>query len=203
MTEDDSEIEDDFDEDDHDEENDDHALNALVKLADVIRKIRWFGYLGQPLDIETESLTQSYLGQLGFPDAFPIVVEDWEDAAFAAETTDHNSEAWEVEEQLRADLSQEALLYTDEAVLTEALDRITAVAGGLAMEAATSAASLWAVHDPQIIDIAAGHAVQSCYQAGLVLAAQAVEDHPFALKFQLFEKGRWPIALTGRSLHIF
>ena len=118
MTEDDSEIEDDFDEDDHDEENDDHALNALVKLADVIRKIRWFGYLGQPLDIETESLTQSYLGQLGFPDAFPIVVEDWEDAAFAAETTDHNSEAWEVEEQLRADLSQEALLYTDEAVLT-------------------------------------------------------------------------------------
>ena len=179
------------------------ALEALAKLEEVIVRVSWFSRLGQPLGDDVLALAQAYLDQLGFPDATPVPAGDWDEAAYAAENTDLNSEGWEVEEQLRADLSREALLYTDEAALAEALDRITQLAGSQALEAAQTASTLWPVADDAMVDVAIGHAVQAAYHAGLVLAAQAVEDHPFALKFQLFERGHWPIALTGRSFHIF
>lgn len=186
---------------DHDDEA--SALLALSRLEEVIARISWFSRLGRPLDDTAHALAQTYLDQLGFPDATPVMAGDWEEAAFAAENIDLNSEAWEVEEQLRADLSREALLYSEEAALADALDQITQLAGSQALEAAQTAATLWPIDDDATIEVAVGQAVQAAYHAGLVLAAQAVENHPFALRFQLFEYGHWPIALTGRSFHIF
>ena len=52
--------------------------------------------------------------------------------------------------------------------------------------------------------LATGAAVQTCHQAALLLAAQGgAPDHPFALKLQLFEHGRWPLGIVGMSLNIF
>ena len=39
--------------------------------------------------------------------------------------------------------------------------------------------------------------------ASTLLAGRAEDDHPFALKYRLFERGRWPVALIGSSLHLF
>ncbi len=51
---------------------------------------------------------------------------------------------------------------------------------------------------------AAGAGVQACHNAALLLlAGRAEDDHPFALKYRLFERGRWPVALIGSSLHLF
>ena len=51
----------------------------------------------------------------------------------------------------------------------------------------------------------AGAGAQAIYQAGLLLAAENEEDehHVFALKYKLFESGRWPIGVVGNSFHIF
>ncbi len=185
------------------EEDRQSALQAIGRLEQVINGLPWFSRLGQPLRAEERDVAQRYLDMLGFPDAEAILAEDWTEAGFAAENPDFDSEGWEVEEQLRADLSREALTYFDEASLTDALARIADAAGPIVLDAAAHAASLWAVEDGTIIDAAAGQAVQACYCAGLVLAAQAVEDHPFALKFRLLEMGRWPIGLSGRTFHIF
>ena len=179
------------------------ALTAIRRLAEVVSRVPWFSRIGLPLSPEERDLAQRYLDMLGFPDASPAPVEDWTDAGDAASNTDLNSEGWEVEEQLRADLSREALDYFDEETLSDTLSFVTETAGPVVVESIASAASLWPVEDDAVIEAATGAAVQICYQAALVLAAQAVEDHPFALKFRLFEQGRWPIGLSGRSFNIF
>ncbi|MEL6363066.1 MAG: hypothetical protein AAFR21_18520, partial [Pseudomonadota bacterium] len=56
--------------------------------------------------------------------------------------------------------------------------------------------------------LAVGAAVQASHQAALALLASAdpdfeAEGHPFAAKFQLFEFGRWPVALIGSSFNLF
>lgn len=179
------------------------ALTAIRRLGEVVGRVPWFSRIGLPLSAEERDLAQRYLDMLGFPDASPAPVEDWTDAGDAASNTDLNSEAWEVEEQLRADLSREALDFFDEETLSDTLSFITETAGPVIVEGIAGAASLWPIEDDAVIEAATGAAVQMCYQAALVLAAQAVEDHPFALKFRLFELGRWPIGLSGRSFNIF
>jgi hypothetical protein len=179
------------------------ALTAIRRLGEVVSRVPWFSRIGLPLSAEERDLAQRYLDMLGFPDASPAPVEDWTDAGDAASNTDLNSEGWEVEEQLRADLSREALDFFDEETLSDTLSFITETAGPVVVEGIAGAASLWPIEDEAVIEAATGAAVQICYQAALVLAAQAVEDHPFALKFRLFEMGRWPIGLSGRSFNIF
>jgi hypothetical protein len=195
-----------MDDDDEDYGLDDDqlaALTAVRRLGEVVSRVPWFSRIGLPLSAEERDLAQRYLDMLGFPDASPTPVEDWTEAGDAASNLDLNSEGWEVEEQLRADLSREALDYFDEDTLADTLSFITEAAGPVAVEAIAGAASLWPIEDDAVIEAATGAAVQICYQAALVLAAQAVEDHPFALKFRLFELGRWPISLSGRSFNIF
>ena len=47
--------------------------------------------------------------------------------------------------------------------------------------------------------------IRDSYQAGLLLAAEDENDehHIFALKYKLFELGRWPIGVLGNTFHIF
>ena len=51
--------------------------------------------------------------------------------------------------------------------------------------------------------VAAGAAAQAAYQAALVLATDGEADHPFALKFRLFEAGRLPLGITGNTFNLF
>ena len=64
---------------------------------------------------------------------------------------------------------------------------------------------------------ASGSASQACHHAALTLLAAGIDDpyadpddppvdpdnHPFMLRFRLFERGRWPLGITGNSLNIF
>ena len=42
----------------------------------------------------------------------------------------------------------------------------------------------------------------AAYAAALALAAHAGDQHPFAVKFRLYEAGRWPLGILGGVLHI-
>jgi hypothetical protein len=67
-----------------------------------------------------------------------------------------------------------------------------------------NASRVWGLEDLELVNAAAGAGVQACHNAALVLLSGDADDaHPFALKYRLFERGRWPVALIGSSLHLF
>ncbi|TNE35830.1 MAG: hypothetical protein EP348_08110 [Alphaproteobacteria bacterium] len=179
------------------------TLVSVVRFNRFLNSVPWFSEVGEPLTREEHKIARDYMDALGFPDAFVGEIEDWDDAAYAAATPDFNSDWWEAEEQLRAGLVADALALISEEDLTLALTHVSATASELINAALDEIAEEVGLADEEFLRAIAGAAVQACHQAALVLAAGAEDDHPFALKYQLFERGHWPIAITGRSFNIF
>ncbi len=178
-------------------------LTAMAKFARGINEIPWFSRVGQPLSQEDLELAEAYLNALGFPGSHVSAVDTWEEAAGFAENPDWNTEWWEAEEQLRASLVTRATEDIDEVALTNALDHIAGRAAGVATELVSAAAIDAGYDDDEFVTAAAGAMVAACYAAGLVLAAGAEEDHPFALKFRLLETGRFPLGVIGTTFSLF
>ena len=84
-----------------------------------------------------------------------------------------------------------------------ALTHVANQASEAVLAAAEAAAGRFGVEDEALIRAAAGAAAQACYHAALVLAAEGDEEHPFALKYRLYEAGRWPLGIVGRSFSLF
>jgi len=179
------------------------TLMQVARFANLIEKTGWFARIGEELAPETIKNSRDYLEALGFPESYPAEVPDWQDAVSCLETNDWNSPAWEAEEQLAASLITEALEFIEEDVLEVALTNITGKASEIITNAVENASIKWGVEDEELLRAAVGQAVQSCYQAALVIAAGQEEDHPFALKFRIYEGGHWPLGNAGNTLNIF
>ena len=201
MTENTENSEDGFDDFDVSEEY--PTLMQVARFADLINKTNWFHHIGEELSGETIKTSRDYLEALGFPESYPAEVPDWQDAIACLETNDWNSPAWEAEEQLAASLITSSLEFIEEDVLEVALTNITGKASEHITNAVESASIRWGVEDEDLLRAAIGAAVQCCYQAALVIAAGEEEDHPFALKFRLYESGHWPLGIAGNTLNIF
>ena len=188
------------------DEFDDDARDLLLTIGrfqQMVERVPWFQAIGNPVSGRVESLTHRYLGELGFPDTRLAPVHEWEDAVGVAENPNIDSEAWEAEELLRAELSYQASELWEEETLTMVLEKLTQAVSTVALREAEAAAEMNQIRDPAFWEAASLHAVNSAYQAALVLAAQVNGDHPFALKFGLFELGRWPIGITGGSFNLY
>ena len=191
----------------------DDDLDALEEEIPLLRGVRafaeeaalmpWFANLGKPLDRNIKSLAQAYLDGLGFPDAQVARIHDWEDALDAASGLDFDTAQWEAEEGMRADLAAQALERLSEHGLTIALTHVSAVLGERVGAAIREAAAFAEINDEELLNSAAGAAVQSAHNAVLALIAEEDADHPFHKKFALFTHGRWPIGLAGLSLNLF
>lgn len=184
------------------------ALTRLSRFARGLVGIPWFANLGEPLTPGARAVALKYVDGLGFPDADVAILVDWEDAAGAAENIDRDGPAWEAEELLRADLTARALELLSEEALQIAMTMIAERVAQPAREAMEEASAIWDVEDEGARQLAVGAAVQAAHQAALALIAAAdptfdADDHPFAAKFQLFEFGRWPVAVVGRSFNLF
>ncbi|MCC3861686.1 hypothetical protein [Pseudemcibacter aquimaris] len=179
------------------------TLMLVARFASMISQTEWFHHIGEPIEQNLLKDSRDYLEALGFPEGYPAEVLDWDDAIACLETNDWNSPAWEAEEQLAASLINEALEFIEEDVLEVALTNVTSKASEHITNAVESASMRWGIDDEEILRAAIGAAVQSCYQAALVIAAEGEEDHPFALKFRLFESGHWPLGVAGTTLNIF
>ena len=192
-------------------------LSALREFTERAARARWFAELGEPIDGETAHLARLYLDALGFPDAEPLPVLSWDDALDAAESGDLNSEGWEAEEQLRAALTDRVLVGMSEDGLGVMLAHLSAALAEPLAEMADEALMM-ADEPPDVIrDLAVGAAQQAAFGGALALAAAALEmaemddrqagedalGHPLLLRYRLFELGRWPLALSGRSLNLF
>jgi len=179
------------------------ALVEVRKFAAQLDTMRWFEDVGERIPEGLASDIDGYLQALGFPHAEAARIESWEDAAAAAESLDWDSQGWEAEEQLRAGLVAGALENMDEEALSVALNYVAARLGGVLQEHLENIDAIWDVEDPSLLNAASGAAIQAAHNAALVMAAGGDQDHPFALKFRLFEHGRWPIGLAGSTFNIF
>ena len=179
------------------------TLAAVARLAGQVAHVPWFAALGEPLSPALRADAEAYLSALGFPDAHTAEVADWAEAEEAARNPEWNTAWWETEEQLRADLTAQACELTGEGELMAALTHVTASVSDVVQGAAARAATRAGIADQALIRAAAGAAIQGSFQAALVLAAAAEETHAFAIKFRLFEAGRWPLGIVGMTFSLF
>ena len=179
------------------------TLAAVARFTQAIPRVPWFEAVGEALAEAARADASAYLSALGFPDAHVALVATWAEAEEAARNPEWDSAWWEAEEQLRAGLSAEAVDLVGEAEVMAALTHVGASASAVVLDAATEATASAGVTDQALVRAAAGAAIQGCHQAALVLVAGAEEDHAFALKFRLFEAGRWPLGVVGTSFNLF
>ncbi len=193
------------------------VLSALREFTERAVRANWFADLGEPFDTTTDNLARAYLDQLGFPDADAIAVMNWDDALDASASLDLNAEAWEVEEQLRAGLQDEVLQGVSEEGLSVMLAYLAAQLSEVLPELIDEALMMADELPDTIRDVAVGAAQQAAHGGALALVAAAVRaakmddieageealNHPLLLRYRLFELGRWPVALTGRTLNLF
>ena len=179
------------------------SLKSVAPFVALASDVRWFRALGEDPDRETVKLARDYAEALGFPEAEPAFLYDWEDAASAAENTEFHSPAWEAEEQLRAALTDEVLLAIDGQVLEMVMTHVAQEITESIDDAAKEAAEFLRIDDESFVLATSGAAAQAVYQAALVGMAGEEEEHPLSLRFQLFERGRWPIGIIGNSFLIF
>ena len=195
---------DDWDDEEDGEGDELAALQLIPRFVAAAAGPFWFSTVGQPLRGPLKDEARAWLDALGFPDAAPVVLRDWNEASEAAESTGVDDPAFEAEEQLRAALTQDAIDLHGEDAVSVVLTHVAAELGPAIGEAALNATRVWGLDDMELVNAAAGAGVQACHNAALLLlAGRAEDDHPFALKYRLFERGRWPVALIGSSLHLF
>lgn len=190
------------------ESDDLDGLRAVARLSKLVGNLAWFSAVGRPLTAIERDAAERYVNGIGFPEVHIAGVENWLAASEAAQATDFGEDWWEAEEQMRRALFDEALQFNDEHDLEVALAHVSTRAGEVAHERAMKAAARHGVSDPDLLKVAAGAAAQSVYQAALVLAAQSGlsgpdAEHPFAMKFRLFESGRLPLGLVGNTFNLF
>lgn len=179
------------------------TLVLVSRFTKLIPQTDWFRYVGEPLERDVLDRARTYLDMLGFPEATPAEVEDWQEAAYSLETNDFNSPFWEVEQQLMAALSVEVTDSIDPQLLEMVLANVTSVASEYVGDGVIAAAERWGLQDEELMKAAIGEGVQACYQAALVIAAGVDDEHPFTLKYQMFETGWWPLGVMGNTFNIF
>lgn len=179
------------------------GLRAVARLSRLVGRIGWFNAVGQPLEPSEIADAAEYVAGLGFPDVGIAAVEDWQGAAAAAQAPDWREDWWLAEEQIRKALLDEALASNPEHDLMVALTHVSTRASEVAHGLAAVSAARFGVADEALIRVAAGAAAQAAYQAALVLATDGEADHPFAVKFRLFEAGRLPLGIVGSTFNLF
>lgn len=179
------------------------SLFAIKRFTPLVTRVSWFAAIGDRPDAHVHDLSRDYLDALGFPEAQLAPVTSWEEASDAAQTLDWASQAWEIEEQLRVGLISEALAHMEEEALQVGLTHIASEASESIRESMEDVSAIWDLEDDALTNAATGAAVQACHNAALVIAAGGEETHPFALKYRLFEAGRWPISLIGSTFNLF
>ncbi|WP_298724989.1 hypothetical protein [uncultured Ferrovibrio sp.] len=179
------------------------GLRAVARLSKLCGRISWFSAVGEPLEPSEIADAEAYVSALGFPDVSVAAVEDWRAAAAAAQAPDWSQDWWQAEEQMRKALLEEALSLNPEHDLMVALTHVSTKASEVSHGLAAVSAARAGVADEALIRVAAGAAAQAAYQAALVLAADGDAEHPFAVKFRLFEAGRLPLGIVGNTFNLF
>lgn len=176
---------------------------SIHAFVEGLHSAPWFAALGEPLTPSEIADAEAHLGGLGFQDMRIEGIADWQTARTATLHPDRDRR-W----QDAAQREGEALLldanstHGAETVLTE-LSYVEEEATALMTVRVAEAAMDRGIVDERLNIAATRAAVEAAYQGALTLAAGAPASHPFRLKLNLFEGGRWPLALIGDRFFLF
>lgn len=177
--------------------------SSIHAFVEGLHHAPWFSALGEPLTPSEIADAEAHLGGLGFDGIAIEGVTDWPDARTATLHPERDNR-WRDAAQREG----EALLldansaHGTESVLSE-LSHVEEAAVALLSDLATAAALDRGIQDESLAGAAARAATEAAYQGALALAAGAPARHPFRLKLNLFECGRWPLALIGNHFCLF
>ena len=173
---------------------------AVVRqYAQRISDGRWFANLGLPLDEREQGTVDAFIRATGATKA--VRATSWEDArTIVADARGREAAAADAAEVER--FKTRALEATDRNALMAAMTTI--VDGGLEIffDRAGAAARAARITDPAIIRVAAGAASEAVYRAALAAAVGEADDHRFILRYDLFAKGRWPLARIDDGFYL-
>lgn len=182
-----------------------HLLRAKA-FADSLSATPLFARTGQVLDETDHELAVVYAQNLGFSHVWPARLLHFSEAIGAAEVQDHDPQAWGAEEQLRVSLHQQAILITSE----DGANALLQLVAGKVSELARTAVNETFSHAPQMNEAAlnciVGHVSQAAHCMALCILSDTDEqfpDHPFIVRWSLFNRGRWPVGITGSSYNLF
>jgi hypothetical protein len=177
--------------------------SSIHAFVEGLHHAPWFGALGEPLTPSEIADAEAHLGGLGFDGIVIEGITDWPDARTATLHPQRDNRwrdaAQREAKALRLDANS---AHGAESVLSE-LSHVEEAATALMLELATAAALDRGIKDESLTGAAARAATEAAYQAALALAAGAPASHPFRLKLNLFECGRWPLALIGNHFFLF
>ncbi len=178
------------------------TLQMVHGIAQIVAKLDWFGSLGISLPSNVGADANAYLNALGFSDLGVAPILDWQEARTTLENRDWDTAWADAEQQTRAAVADDAIHLCGEDVVTAAVNFVSEQASRAADEALQGASGLLG-GDPQLIEAATADARDMACQVLLVALAEQGADHPLALKFRLFEAGRWPVGVIGSSFNLF
>ncbi len=183
---------------------DERILAAWPRFGRYLGRVPWFSTVGDPLTPSVQTLAQDYLAALGLPETGVALVESPHDVIDVLTDLEAAGPLRTQEEQLRQDtLARATAGMADPERLFEAVE----IMKGLAAVTAGRAIEEDGVFAPgtasDLLDAAVGAAVAATVDAALVLAGDGDPAHPFVLRFRLFERGRWPLALIGATFHLY
>ena len=179
------------------------GLQVAKSLVQQIPRESWFAAVGEPLTGSEESEAKAYVTALAIADVEVVGVTDWEGARRVVNDPNWDSRWWQTEEDERSRLKRELDTALSEHALLASLTDITQAASAVVHGAAAIAAGRAGYANSGMTRAAAGAATQACYLAALAKAARASTDHLFALKYNLFAAGRWPLGIVDGKLHLF
>ena len=178
------------------------SLAAVRNLAARLTSSPWFAGCGLTLRPDERREAEHYLHGLDLP-ALPIeCVFSFEVAGTTARRADWSRAWWDAETRAAERLKAEAISRCGEVPLLQALSQVTEAASGLYALAAAVAAN-HGTEDEALIRAAAGTGAMAAHQMGLVLAAEAGDEHPLARKYRLFAGGRWLLGVMGERCYLF
>ncbi len=165
-------------------------VNTLDTALSRLKEIGWLSRVGEPeIESDTECINV-YLAALGRQSCAIRYVYNLNDVI--AYTRVHFDPDWfQIEDNRRFQLLQSVKAAELEEFHRSLKDVIDPMAGHVMRSVERHLAS----QDLQLQKVAAGCALEVCYQYTLECALQAESNGLFSKKLQVFEQGRWP--LTG------
>ena len=158
--------------------------------------------MGEALTDAETAEAALYLTAIGRAGIVVARAPSWPDAKSIIDDPEWDRTWWREEERIRTELTEAAAGDYSRTAVHEALNRVAAAATETVEGATAIAASRFGIVDLGLIKSAAGAATQACHHAALAAMGASAADHPFAMKFRLFEGGRWPLAILHDSYYI-
>ena len=163
----------------------------------------WFARVGTPIDDRDRDDIAAIMRIRGIGHAADIVLaRNWY-AADAWINSDQSAASWDDDEDERERLWLQLAEEIPESELLARLATIVEVAAPAVRAAAASAAAREFDTAPDLIDTATAAALLCLHQHALAELAGIGDEHPFARKYALFARGRWPLGYQAGRYGVY